>query len=180
MGRKSTIARLPTEVRELIGSLRKQGRTLDEIMEKLQELDVQVSRAALGRHTKQIDAIADHMRKSRDMARALTERFGDEGIGDLARYNLQVAHGLLMRLMISEEGEPIQLDAKEAMFLTSAIKNVTAAAKADADRETKVRAQIAAQAAEVAEETVAELKKVGMSAEGAEAIRARILGVAGA
>jgi hypothetical protein len=180
MGRRSTIERLPAEVRDTIASLRRQGRTLDEIMAKLRELDVEVSRTSLWRHTKQLDAIADHMRRSQDMARALTERFGNNGIGDLARYNLQVAHGLLMRLMFSDDGEPIQLDAKEAMFLTSALKNVVTASKSDQEREIKLRDRIAAQAEEVAAETVAELKKVGMSADGAEAIRARILGVASA
>lgn len=178
MGRKSTIARLPPEVRELIGELRRKGRTLDEIMEHLRQLDVEVSRSALGRHTKQLDAIADHMRKSQDMARALTERFGDDGIGDMARLNLQIAHGLLMRLMYSEDGEEIKLDPKEAMFLTSALKNVTSASKTELDRATKVRSEIAARAEAVAEETVSALKKAGMTAETYDKIRANILGVA--
>lgn len=145
MGRRSSIERLPAEVQKAIADLRRQGRTLDEIMAKLRELDVDVSRTSLWRHTRQLDAIAEHMRKSQDMARALTDRFGDSGIGDLARYNLQVAHGLLMRLMFSETGEAIQLDAKEAMFLTSALKNVVTASKSDAEREIKLREKIVAE-----------------------------------
>lgn len=178
MGRKSTIERLPKEIRERIGELRRQGRTLDEILAKLRELDVTVSRASLGRWTKRIDAVGEEMRRSRQMAEVLADRFGGESHGQLARINLEIAHSLLMRLMVSEDGDMIQLDPKEAMFLSSALKNVVGAAKTDTDRETKVRAEIAAQAAEVAEETAAELKRRGISAEGAEAIRAKILGVA--
>ena len=57
MARPSTIQRLPTEVRELIAELREEGRTIDEVLEKLRELRLDVSRSALGRHVKQLDAI---------------------------------------------------------------------------------------------------------------------------
>lgn len=145
MGRKSTIDRLPKEVRELIGELRRKGRTLDEIMEKLGELDVEVSRSSLGRWTKRLDAVGEEMKRSRQMAEVLAERFGGETPGQLGRLNLEIAHSLLMRLMVSEEGEFIQLDPKEAMFLTSALKNVVGAAKSDTDRELQLREKIKAE-----------------------------------
>ena len=63
MGRKSSITRLEPEIRDFIGKLRDQGRTLDEIMKELRKLDLDEypSRSALGRHTKQLDAIAAKM-----------------------------------------------------------------------------------------------------------------------
>jgi len=59
MARPSSIERLPAELRELIGHLRERGRTIDEILAKLAELDVDVSRSALGRHVQHLDAAGD-------------------------------------------------------------------------------------------------------------------------
>jgi DNA-binding transcriptional ArsR family regulator len=55
MAHMSTIRRLPAELREMIARLRQNGLTIDEIMAKLHELDVGVSRSALGRHIKLLD-----------------------------------------------------------------------------------------------------------------------------
>ena len=51
--------RLPEKVREEIGRLREKGRTLDEILAYLKTLGAEVSRSALGRYTKNVDAIAE-------------------------------------------------------------------------------------------------------------------------
>ena len=55
MPRRSTIKRLPKAIQERIGELREAGRTIDEILAKLAELDVEVSRSALGRHVKALE-----------------------------------------------------------------------------------------------------------------------------
>ena len=57
MARTTKIKRLPKEIRDEIGRLRENGRTLQEIMAKLRELDVDVSQTTLWRHVKQLDAI---------------------------------------------------------------------------------------------------------------------------
>ena len=70
MARNSSIDRLPAAIREKIGQLRQAGKTIDEILEKLKELDVDVSRSALGRHCKQLEEVSKSIRQSRIVAEA--------------------------------------------------------------------------------------------------------------
>lgn len=141
---QSKVARLPEEARVLVGSLLKAGRTLDEIMGKLQELALPVddlpSRSGLGRWVKQHSAIVEEMQRQASIGEALVSRYGEAGDSRTARLNIAMAQGLLTRLMFTEEGQIAMLDAKEAMFLASAIKSLTGASRDDTDREMKIRA----------------------------------------
>lgn len=130
MGRSSTVKRLPEEVRDVINALRNAGRTIDEILEKLRELDVNVSRSALGRYTAEIDAIAADIRQTRIVSDAIMERFGDRTDNKTARLNLELMHGLVQRL-IQESRKPdaIPLDPKELMFLGTTIDKLIKAQK---------------------------------------------------
>ena len=140
---QSKVARLPAEARELVGGLLKAGRTLDEIMAKLHELDLpdeeMPSRSGLGRWAKQHSAIVEEMQRQRDIGEALVSRYGEAGDNRTARLNIAMAQGLLTRLMFTEEGQIAQLDAKEAMFLAGAIKDLVSASKTDTDRDVKIR-----------------------------------------
>lgn len=179
MSRPSTIDQLPPECRELIGRLREQGCTLDTILTKLEELDADVSRSALGRHVQKIDKIGERMRQSRAVADALVQRFGDAPESRVARLNIELMHGVIMRLVTAEgvddeDGEGVTLDAKEAMFVAGALKDLASAAKSDADLIVKLRQEVAKEAAKAVD---AEGKAAGLTAETIDAIKARILGV---
>jgi len=87
MARMSTVDRLPPEVRELIERLRGNGRTIDEILAKLRDLDAEVSRSALGRHIKLLDA-----RKPGDLSLAREISGLRQEIGQL-RDLLMKSHG---------------------------------------------------------------------------------------
>lgn len=141
MARKSSIDRLPKEVRELIGELRQHGRTIDEILAKLRELDVDVSRSALGRHIQQnVDALHERLHESRAVAEAVMGRIEDSSAGQVARINIELMHASLLKLMSSDESAA--LDGKEAMFLATALQKLASASKVDLDRELKLRAEI--------------------------------------
>lgn len=182
MARPSTIQRLPAEVRETIGRLREQGRTIDEILGKLRELEVQVSRSALGRHVQRIDAVAEEIRKSRAVAEAIVQRFGEAPESKTARLNIELAHALVMKCMVGEDGRAVTLAPREAQFVADALYRLSRAAKDDVDREIKirdkVRAEIAAKASATAKQAQAELKKAGLSAETIRRIETEILGIA--
>lgn len=135
MGRQSSIKRLPPEVRELIAELREKGRTIDEVLDKLRELDVDVSRSALGRHVKQLDAIGAEIRRSRAVAEALVRRYGEAPESRTARLNIEIMHGFITKLLFNEEGEGVTLEPKEAMQLASAMQKLAQASKQDVDRE---------------------------------------------
>lgn len=157
MVRKSSIDRLPAELKELIGSLRRGGHTIDEILAKLRELDAGVSRSALGRHVKEFDKIAEEIERSRGIAEAIVARFGDAPESRTARLNIELMHAQMMRLLTAgEEGEAVKLEPQDAYFLATALQRLSTAAKTDTDRELKLRREIAAKAADEAVTAVRE------------------------
>lgn len=177
----STIDRLPEPVRELIGRLRQDGRTIDDIMAKLGELDVDVSRSALGRHIKGMAEIGAQMRQSREVATALVGQFGDESDNRLARLNIELMQGVVMRTITAagnaEDGEgaaPVTFGAEDVMFLSRSLQALAGADKTNAERTLKLKAEFAKKAAE-------EVSKVGkakgLSADTIAAIRHAVLGV---
>jgi DNA-binding transcriptional ArsR family regulator len=178
----SSIDRQPPEIRELIGALRKQGRTIDEIMQKLGELSVDVSRSAVGRHVKGLAEVGERMRRSRDMAEALVARFGDEPDNRVARLNFELMHGLVFETLTAaagseegEDGEPVTLGPQQVKFLTEALKNLASAQKADSERTMKVRAEMAREAAQAVDKVA---KREGLSRPTIDMIKAEILGIA--
>ena len=178
MGRKSEVEKLPEEIRELIGELRRNGRTLDEILEKLQELDCDVSRSSLGRWTKSIDAAGKDLQRSRAMAEALVKQFGEEPDSRVAHLNFQLMHSMVMKIVVSEEGVPVTLDPNEAMLVARTLRDLTAAQKSNMDQALQLRKEIAAeQKAKLADLEKSAKGKGGIDATTLERVR-EILGVA--
>lgn len=176
MARPSTIQRLPGELRELISDLRGKGRTIDEILSKLRELDVDVSRSALGRHVKQLDKIGDEIRRSRAVAEALVRQYGDAPESRAAKMNIELMHSLVTRLMISEEGERAEFEPLEAMQMATALQKLVQASKQDVDRETLVRKEFARKLDE-AVAAAEEAGERGLSPERLAELRRGFLGV---
>jgi len=73
----SSIDRLPPELQDTIARLRREGRTVTEIHDHLQQLDAGVSRSAIGRHVKTMAEIGEEMRLAEQMARFWVEEFGE-------------------------------------------------------------------------------------------------------
>lgn len=176
MARPSTIQRLPGELRELISDLRGKGRTIDEILSKLRELDVDVSRSALGRHVKQLDKIGDEIRRSREVAEALVRQYGDAPESRAAKMNIELMHSLVTRLMISEDGERAEFEPREAMQMATALQKLVQASKQDVDRETLVRKEFARKLDE-AVAAAEEAGERGLSPERLAELRRGFLGV---
>ncbi len=187
MARPSSIDRLPDEAKELIGTLRRQGRTIDEILAKLRELlppDQQPSRAALGRHTQRLDVIGARILERRAMANALVDRMGEGAENKLTRLNAEMLEGILNDMMAGEDGEQVALEPQDAMFLASTLRQIAQTKRIDADHLVKIREQAAKdaarKAAEVAERAIkAEGKKRGwkVAPEALKAIREQVYGI---
>lgn len=172
---KSTIERLAKPIREEVGRLQSDGATIDEIVDHLRTLDVVVSRSAMGRHVKKLEEVGQQLRKSQAMAEALVGQLGDEPDAKVDRLNIELAHGMIMRLMTGDEdGGPVTLDAEQVMFVTSAIQKLAGARKTNADLVMRLQAE-ANKKAIAAMETVA--KKKGLSADAIAAIKEDFLGI---
>lgn len=172
MPRKSTIDRLPPEVRELIGKLRDGGRTIDEILAKLQELDVDVARSTLGRHIKSLDQIAERIRRSRDVADALVRRVGEAGENKQLRLNVELMHSIIMDLFSGgEDGQPISLGPEDAMFLARSLRDLASASKTDTDMVLKLREKMAKEMTEKLDAAVKDAEAAGEPGLSTERIR---------
>ncbi|PZA12455.1 hypothetical protein DNX69_10795 [Rhodopseudomonas palustris] len=182
--RPSSIDRMPPEVRDWIGRLRDQGRTLDEIIAKLRELDVDAlpSRSALHRHLKKADEVAERIRKSRAVADVIVRRLGESDPDKTTRMNIELMHNVLFEIASrtsDEDGEPVTFAPMEAMLLAKALDHLGKASKDDVARTVTIEKRAAEKAkAEAAKAVDAVAGEGGLSAETIETIKARILGVA--
>lgn len=185
--RPSSIDRMPPEVRDWIGRLREQGRTLDEIIAKLRELDVAAlpSRSALHRHLQQAEAVAERLRKSRAIADVIVRRLGDAEPDKTTRLNIELMHQAMFDMMSgvnSEEGEPVTLDPMQVMLLAKALDHLGKASKDDVARTVAIEKRAAEKArAEVLKQADAAMEKSGafkgLSSEAKEAFRRELFGV---
>lgn len=188
MARPSTIARLPSEIREAIGRLRDQGRTLDEILTHLQGMEVTVSRSALGRHVQQMDKVGERLRRSRAISEALVRQLGDAPESQTARLNIEMMHSFLFDFLASaeegaEEGSEAALahvrDPKSVALMAEAVQRLTIASRNNADYVARLEDRAAAKAkAGAARAAEAVAREKGLSADTVRAIKASILGVA--
>jgi hypothetical protein len=188
MARPSTIARLPGEIREAIGRLREQGRTLDEILAHLQGMEVTVSRSALGRHVQQMDKVGERLRRSRAISEALVRQLGDAPESQTARLNIEMMHSFLFDFLASaeegtDEGSEAALahvrDPKSVALMAEAVQRLTTASRQNVEFVARVEDRAAAKAkAGAARAAEAVAREKGLSADTVRAIKASILGVA--
>jgi hypothetical protein len=172
MARPSTIDRLDPAIRDGIGRLREQGRTIDEILAHLQLLEVDVSRSALGRHIQKIDEIGEHMRQSRAVAEALVANFGEQPDNRLARLNIEMMHGVVMKLISSavQEGG-VALDPEQVLFVSRSLQSLAGAAKADDTRILLMRKEFAKETKKAVDKVVDDMVTKIEAMTGAEVLR---------
>jgi hypothetical protein len=191
MRRPSSIDRLPDEIKEMIGKLRRRGCTIDEILTHLQGMapEEAPSRSALGRHIIKLDMLGEKMRRSRDIATALVDRFGDVPESQAARLNIELLHNAMLDLFLNAaEGDDeemaatgklaLQGDPEGIMMFAKAVDHLAHASRLNQDYIAKAEARAeerGKKGAMAAVESVA--KSRGISAETLAVIKAEIFGV---
>ena len=143
MARPSTVRRQPPDVREAIGQWHRDGRTLDEILDALDDaFGVKISRSALHRHVKGLDKVLERLERSRQIAEAAVARFGQEPESKTAQTNIQLMQAAILELQEagadSESGRVIG-KPMDAMLLAKALEHLTKASRHDAEYIEKVR-----------------------------------------
>lgn len=175
MGQRSSIRRLPRELREELDALLSDGRwTIRDITAKLRELGAEVSKSAVHRYSQDFERVARDIRLAREMAVAIGRELEAVPDGDAGRLAIESLQTLVLRARMQLANED-ELDIQELSFLSRAAKDLAAALKANVDTELKIRAKAAKDAADAATEVA---KASGLSAETVDAIRERILGIA--
>jgi hypothetical protein len=174
MGTKSTIRRLPDELRKEIDRLLADGRhTIRDVTAHLQSMGAAVSKSAVHRYSQDFERVAQDIRLAREMANAIGRELEAVPDGDSGRLVIESLQALLLRarMQISNADE---LDVDDFAKLSRAAKDLAAALKSNVDTELSIRKRVAAEAAEAAETVATEQ---GLSGTTVEAIKARILGI---
>lgn len=168
----------------MIGQLREQGHTIDEILAHLADMQTQVSRSALGRHIQGLDELGEKVRRSRSVAEALVRQLGDAPESRTARLNIELLHSALLDLFMGTEGDTRGQDALKGnpegfMFLAKALDHLGRAQKSNVDAIAAIEKRAEERARAAAAKAVEEVakKRGGMTTETLDAIRAGIFGV---
>lgn len=174
--RPSSIDRLDPQIKDMIGTLRiDHGWTIDEIREKLLELGKSVSRSALGRHLMSIEEIGENLRYSREMANALAARAESGSEAKLVSLANELLMGSILRLLTAvKDGLPFECTPKEAMLLSTALKQSAATEAAVAEIKRKAEEAERKRSAEKAKDAAT---KAGLSRETIDQIYQAVLGV---
>ena len=125
MGRKSTIKRLPAEIRQEIDRLLREERTIDEILTHLRTLGKDMSRSSLGRYAQDYRKVGERMRELKEVAAGFAQELGVAEEAKEHRALVQMVHAMLTRFNMTElnRDEPT-VEAKDIMFLTKALNEI--------------------------------------------------------
>lgn len=143
MAKRSTVEKLPQDVRDWILRLREQGATYDTIVAKLRELDtlaVVPSRSALHRHIQEAERMRELMQRQTVIAKAVAKDYDNTEDSQLARGNIAMMQNILMRLNMAaiyeaEDGDgSIKVTPMEALQISKAMDHLAKAAKDDVAR----------------------------------------------
>ena len=188
MGRPSTIDQLPAELRDEIGRLRGEGATIDQIVAHLRGLSAVISRSALGRHIKGMEAVGEKLRRSRSVAEVLVRQLGDAPASRTMQLNLELLHTAILDLFMraGDEAEGVDESGLAAlagnpegvMMLAKALDHLGRASKSDVDFTQRIQALAAERATKEAAQRVETMgRERGISADTIAQIKLSIFGV---
>lgn len=171
---------LPEDVKQDLDRMVASGEwSITGITEWLHEKGYEISRSAVGRHHKKIEAVAENVRKSRQMAEALTTQFGDQFANSKQGEMLGgILRTLVFECMTTAMEDGKEVDPKNLAFLSKAIKDCSSAMRLDQDYEKNVRTQIEKEERSKAADSAAEtMSEAGLSEDQVKFWREQFLGV---
>jgi hypothetical protein len=186
MGRKSSISRLPADIKAYIEAMLATGsQTLDELIADLQarfpaesNAGNLPSRSALHRYGSKLDRRLAAIRASTEAAKLIQAQAGDDQDARSEALTALVQTELFEAILGLQEADDPDMDpAERVSMLSSAAKNI-----ATLTRSSVALKQYQAQARDRAREAAASVDKLaktgGLSADAAAELRRQILGIA--
>jgi hypothetical protein len=164
MGRRSNIDSLPPAIRDLIGELIRNGKTIEQIKDHLNampEVDGEVSRSSVGRYVRNTKLLMHDYMRAQEMARTWAVKAGEDpnsDVGTLVGEMLKsVAFNVVSNLDMDNPGKTKAMDL---MLLTKAVESLESTTRKSMER----RAQVRKLAMDEAAKAVAgEAKKLGLT-----------------
>ena len=186
MGRKSTISRLPADIKTYIEAMLATGsQTLDELISDLQQrfpaqaqAGVLPSRAAVHRYGQKLDRRLSAIRASTEAAKLIQAQAGDNDDARSEALTALVQTELFEAILSLQEADDPDIDPGDRVaMLSAAAKNIatlTRSSVALKGFQAKVRER-----AQAAAEAVNKIAKTGgLSSDVAAQLRSQILGIA--
>jgi hypothetical protein len=181
MPKRSKIEQQPADIRKEVDALvTNPALRLEDIVAALKKLNIDLSKSSVHRYQEKIEVVGERIRRSREVASALVERFGDAPEDKQLALNIQFVHSAIMDLMATtdEDGAPITLSPKNAMELSKALNELARASKTDADRLLKLRKDLAEKTIDETDKALKAAKQPGLTKELRDQIRTSVLGKA--
>jgi len=184
MARRSKVEALPGPVKAAVDGLLKTGRfTLDDIVAHIRKLAQEhevpaeelPSRSALGRYAQSFERTASRMREAKQLAEVWVGKLGHEPESKVGRLITEMLRTVAFQQLAEMGDEGAVVESMDIMLIAKAIKDLESAEKISADREIKIREQVAKQAAKVVDEAA---REGGLSADRAAELRRKVLGLA--
>ncbi len=179
MARPSSIARLPKELADVCHRLIREGKTIHEITDKLNELEADVSKSAVGRYVKSAREQMQRYREAQEVAGRWVAELGENSKGDVATLCQQMLTGIAFttldqvaqqQLEVGDgDGKPAKpLKAMDLMLFAKALESIESGSKRALERREKIERA----AFERASQKVGEVgQRVGLSQASIDAIQ---------
>lgn len=186
MARKSSVTRLPPEVKAYIEAMLATGaQTLDELIADLRErfpaeakAGELPSRSALHRYGSKLDRRLSAIRASTEAAKLIQAQAGDEQDARSEALTALVQTELFEAILSLQEADDPEADPGERVgMLSAAAKNIATLTRSSIGLKT-FQAQARARAKAAAETVDKIARSGGLSGDAAEQIRREILGIA--
>lgn len=186
MGRKSTISRLPPEVKAFIEGQLAEGRfTLDELIAHLherfpshQQAGELPSRAAVHRYGQKLERRLSAIRASTEAAKIISAQAGDNEDARSEALTALVQTELFEAILNLQEADDPEADAGDRVsMLSTAAKNIATLTRSSVGLK-KFQSEVRDRAQAAADNVEKIAKKGGLSAESVDALKREILGIA--
>lgn len=163
MAGRSSIARLPQALLDVCHRLIRDGKTIEEITGKLNELDADVSQSAVGRYVKSAREQMQRYREAQEVAGRWVAELGENSKGDVASLCKDMLTGIAFQTLDqvaqqqldgkTEDGKPAkQVKAMDLMLFAKALESLESTSKRSLERREKIeRAAIERAAKKVGE-----------------------------
>ena len=132
---RSSIKRLPAELREAVDQAIADGATIDEITARIRAEGEDCSRSAVGRYAKNMRDLIRQQQETDRTIKAWAQALGERPEGDVGRILIETLQSMVLDTMADLRGRDEPVPMKELDRLSHILKRIEATEKLRKDRE---------------------------------------------
>ena len=132
---RSSIKRLPSELREAVDQAIADGATIDEITARIRAEGEDCSRSAVGRYAKNVRDLIRQQQETDRTIKAWAQALGERPEGDVGRILIETLQSMVLATMADLRGRGEPVPTQELARLSHILKRIEATDKLRKDRE---------------------------------------------